>query len=480
MSANSNLDTGGQQSGGQQPFDGGDNTLDSSQRGLASPPTGGQNQQGSIDSADGASSNLDLVSSGHQSASSTSLWAKVVIFVCLLVMLALIILTLICIRSGKKPKQTSQAPAAAVAAAARRASMLARPASHGQATAAAAATMQFQLAASQAIVGGKQAPVQQQASMLAGQSIYINGAAHKMFVGHNQAHNLQHLQQQPAHHHMAMNQQALQYGDAGATMNQSMMLAAAAAANSARSLVQVGSAYGPQVADMVGQLGKSSSLGNGGGLEQRQHADGHHPVALSSISMIDSYSRLSIDSDAERSQAAAAAASSKTIRHNPNGLVTFVSPAQQQQQQMGRNSQQKQQLTGAASQHQVSPQSISTSLSLSSSSSPSSSSSAHHTTATRLSTTDSASSSSNSNNSNNYHGPTVAQQQQQYANPTIQQSQQQPQLSPPSLPANPPPPHRLQQHHKQLMKHHNSGHPMDQSSQHAAAAANSHYMEPAI
>lgn len=480
--------SGGVGNGGGQ-FDGGDNSLDSSQRVqvlAGSTPT--TTFIGAIgNNHDGSDNNLDSASGHHQTQpASTSLWAKVIIAICLMVMLALIILTLICIRSGKKPKQTH------------RTSILTN--GHPAAAAAAAAAMHIQLA-SGGVVGGAKTMSQQQAvaaaqqaSMMAGSNVYINGTAHKMFPA-QMIHQMPALQS--SHPHMnpqaLMNQQGLAaYGDASASLshNQEMMLAAAAAANSAgRSMVTVGG--GVANGGEILANNKSSSLGMVGDRVVRTNQLGDHPMSMSTMNMMDSYSRLSIESELQ----SANQQTNKTIRHNPNGLVTFVSPAQQQQNRNGQQQQQLQQQQGTSSQHQVSPQSISTSLSLSSSSSPSSSSSAHHTTATRLSTTDSASSSSSSSNNNNNNNISNGtnrhngyQPAQQYASGQVQQP------SPPSLPAHPPPSHRLQQHHKQTVKQQNQplkqpitgrqsqsqqNRSSDQSSQ-QQPTGNHHYMEPAL
>lgn len=476
-------------SNGNGQFDGADNSLDSSQRVqvLAGNPTstflGGSSSSGGGGGSgsgtgghDGSDNNLGLefASSGHhhhQQAGGSSLWAKIIVAMCLLVMLSLIILTLICIRSGKKPKQQSV----------HRASVLTAN-GHHQTAAAAAAAMQLQLAAN-SVIGGK-APSHQQhqhpqqpVMLSSGQSIYVNGA-HKMYT----ASSMQGHHQQLAGAHMLMNQ-AMPYGDAstGAVMSghgHGLMLATGVAA-SIRS--------GTSDHEMM-MSGKSSSLGAVSAERGMRGSKGLDVVdhAMSSGNMMDTYSRLSIESDqADRSQGSHAPGN-KTIRHNPNGLVTFVSPAQQLNRNHGHHQhqqQQQQQQQANPSQHQVSPQSISTSISLSSSSSPSSSSSAHHTTATRLSNTDSSSSTSSTSNT------TSANQNGQYQSVTPSQygsTQLQP-PSPPSLPAHPPPAHRLQQHHKQLMKQQQQ---LQQQGRHIesqeqpqhtnGSAGNHHYMEPNV
>lgn len=529
--------SGGNGGNGGGQFDGGDNSLDSSQRVqvlAGSAPTTtfigaiGNNHDASDNNLDNSASGQHH-HSGTQSAASTSLWAKIIIAVCLMVMLALIILTLICIRSGKKPKQ------------AHRTSILAN--GHQAAAAAAAAAIQIQLAGGggagngggggvgkvlnqqqQAVAAAAAAAAAQQASMMAEPNVYINGTAHKMFPA-------QMIHQMPSLHngHPHMNSQGglTAYGDASASLshNQGLMMAVAAANSAGRSMVAVGGGASMTNGGEIFINGRSNSLGVAGDRVIRTGQPGEHPMSMSAINMMDSYSRLSIESELQSSNQQA----NKTIRHNPNGLVTFVSPAQQQHNRNGQQQQQQQQQLqkqqqsqqqqqqGASSQHQVSPQSISTSLSLSSSSSPSSSSSTHHTTATRLSTTDSASSSSsssnnnNNNNNNNINNNNNAssngnnksntnlhsgyQTAQQYAASQAQQP------SPPSLPTHPPPSHRIQQHHKQLVKQQQQQQPskqqltgkqpqnrrsqngsLDQSSQQQPqqATVNHHYMEPTL
>lgn len=445
-------------------FDGVDNTLDGSDR----TPLHTSNSHSttfigsSQHNQDGDNSNsLDLPggqrsqTSGGQSSS--SLWAKIIIAICLLVMLALIILTLICIRSGKKPKQVIH-----------RTSIL--TSSEHQAAAAAAA-MQLQLAGSK---GLGQAQPQQQVGVPAvphghhhlhqahhlhhqsvavapGQNIYVNGMQ-KIFPGSMVGQS---------------QMSSASYGDAlGAAANRDSGTRAVVNANGRAEIMLNGKS------NSLGVLGHQNRIRLGGGTTD------HHQQAVTSIStstIMDNYSRLSIDSTDQNNQVIG---NNKTIRHNPNGLVTFVSPAQQQNNKI--NSQQQQPPISSSSssgvsstshhhhhQHQTSPHSISTSLSVSASSSPSSttsSSSAHHTSATRFSATDSTAS------------PTSVHQHQQHIQPhhhhphvnnnNTQQSEYQapqqflqppdaapPQSSPPSLPANPPPPHRVQQHHKQLLKH---------------------------
>lgn len=470
-------------------FDGSDNTLEGSQRvqvvaGGSTPTTtfigATENGINNNHNHDGIDNNLDSASGQTtQQHTSTSLWAKVLIATCLMVMLALIVLTLICIRSGKKPKQTT---------AHHRTSILTSNGHHSvntAAAAAAAAAMQLQLANSGAPGKGmKQQQVTnvQQGVAMSNQNAYITNGAHKMYPNNMVSQN----QLTAIHHnHLAMNQQAqlnhsMAYGDASAAIGngQSLMLAS----NIGRSGAVIPVVDGCEMM----MNGKSSSLG-----VLRHNQANELAMSVSSASMMDSYSRLSIESENRSQSSNLQAANNKTIRHNPNGLVTFVSPIQQQQHNNSRATNVQQQSNGPTSQpHQVSPQSISTSLSLSSSSSPSSSSSAHHTTATRLSTTDSASSSSSSSNVNPNNGyQQVQQQQQEY----VQVRQQ----SPPSLPAHPPPSHRLQQHHKQLLKQQQqqqqlngrqaqiqqTNRSMDvdgQSSQLQQSATNHHYMEPKV
>ena len=440
-------DSAGRPSGGgaSHAFDGADNTLDGSHR---------QSNQ----DASPADNHLDAASGHHKAAQppSGSLWAKLIVAICLLVMLALIILTLICIRSGKKPKQV----------AIHRASIL-TPSGH---QAVAAAAIQIQLANSKSLhqpPGGAQ-------------NIYVNGmqklfpAATVMSSSSGHPNQMTSLTGHSLHHHHS--QGSVAYGEvSGATGTGSM--------------VTVGG-QGEVLAD-----GKSLAMVQTAGA-YRIRVAGELPMSSSSSSVLDSYSRLSIESD---QQSGANGPAAKTIRHNPNGLVTFVSPAQQnrsgQASQSGGGS-----IVGAGagatSQHQASPQSISTSLSLSSSSSPSSSSSAHHTTATRLSTTDSASSPSSGsadnqgqhNHHHHHHHGGPRHQQNEYQAP--QQFGQvghlpAPQTSPPSLPAHPPPPHRVQQHHKQLLRHQqNSGRQRANQAERQVGgqAPNSkgHYMEPGL
>jgi len=442
-------------------FDGADNSLDGSQRvqvlSGATPGTSFIGANG-IHDVGGGDQNPDSAAGQNQAQlTSTSLWAKIIIAICLLVMLALIILTLICIRSGKKPKQ------------AHRNSILTtngHPAS--AAAAAAAAAMQIQLANGSGKGMQQQVISAQQASMMSSQNLYINGA-HKMYSGNVGSHN-----QMPNVHHMNQPHlnQSMSYGDSSATMvhNPGIMMTS----SQGRAMMSSGNT------ELI-MSGKSGSLGGVVGDRLRAHQTNQdHPMSASSASMMDTYSRLSVDSDQlDRVQPTNQQTTNKTIRHNPNGLVTFVSPAQQQH---NRNGQQQQQHSAPTSQHQSSPQSISTSLSMSTSSSPSSSSSAHHTTATRLSTTDSASASSAASNGNRHNYS----QAQQFA-----QGQQQP--SPPSLPAHPPPPHRLQHHNMQLLKQQQQQSivrqsipsqqqpdlSMDPSSQ-QQPSSNHHYMEPSI
>lgn len=371
---------------------------------------------------------LDMLGSNQQGVhqSSASLWPKVIIAVCLMVMLALIILTLICIKSGKKSKHSSRPPPSTMAANHFPAMQIqlnsngaiskCLPASHHQSAAAAAA-----------------AAAQHQASILSHQNMFLS-AGQKMLnscmmngmTGGHQHHP-------HAYNHLQLRSQPAPYGDSGSMMHAQEMM--------------VGSTNGPR-SILGGELGmaKAHTLGVVGDLHSSRSSD--TPEA---------YLRLSIDSDST----SMSGQTSKMIRHNPNGLVTFVSPAQQQQQQQQQQQLRasQQQLANGQQLHQASPHS------LSSSSSPSSSGdSAHHTTATRLSTTDSGSSSSYST-----HGPPP------------------PQTSPPSLPANPPPSHRI--HPKQsavnkvqyqASKARPSAPLNHQSSQSSANQSldSSHYMDP--
>lgn len=426
-------------------YDGADNSLDSRQRVQVQPgsgqgsgaPFGGHGgdrlDDNSLDSASGQQH-------GSQSATaSSSHWAKFVVAICLLVMLALIVLTIVCIRSGKKPKQTNRPPVPVSRA------NHPRSAASGQA-------MQIQLANGVAGLKGhsqQQAAVAaaQQAALLSNQNIYVNGAhTAKMFP----ASMVGGPQSNPLGAHMAHLNQSHAYGDASSSIGHNQQLVMTA--NQGR---------GMALAAGGGEIllnGKSSSLGIMGDRMRNGNQAIELPMSVSSANIMDSYSRLSIESDQS-----GLLNGNKAIRHNPNGLVTFVSPAQQQ----GRSGAGQQQNNGS-SQHQVSPQSISTSLSMSSSSSPSSSSSAHHTTATRLSTTDSASSASSTGS--NAPGYQQAQPFSQSVN--IQQS------SPPSLPAHPPPSHRLQQHHKQLLKQQQILHQQQQQQQ--QVMANHHYIDPSM
>lgn len=488
--------------------DGADNGLDS---GSFRPGSGGGasndrdangNRDGKLNAASGVSTdsggndiNLDPLGSSvhhqhHQNLNanqaSTSLWAKIVIAIILMIMFGLIMLTLICIRSNKRTKQPPSPH--------HRSHIMVTPNGHP------AGAMQIQLAAaSSAMLGGGQngqlkqghhqdgsaIPVQQATALMqaTNPNIYMNGAT-KMFangmgvVGGNspmkQAH---HMTQMHLNH----------YGDIG---NGSLMMATV----NGRSMVALGG-------NLV-MNDKSSSLGIAA--EQRHLATSiEHPVSVSSASILDSYSRLSFESGDGQANG------NKTIRNNPNGLVTFVSPSQQQQNKHHNHHQGKQNGAPsggggatAASQNQVSPQSISTSLSMSPSSSPSSSSSAHHTTATRLSTTDSASSSSSSSSSQNVKINQQQQQQQQllassggYQSPHTHFSGQQQgpaQLSPPSLPAHPPPSHRVQQQQQASRQKAPGKSPFRQSQQMqqdayiqqqqgiATKSNNHHYMEPSM
>lgn len=402
-----------------------------------------------------------------QSGSSTSLWAKVMIVICLMVMFGLIMLTLICIRSGKKSDKQTQRTIMG---------------SNGHPPAA----MQIQLAnnGSNGAMGRNMAAkgIPQQTQLSNNQNIYMDGPHHKMFSGlmMNPQTN-----QVPSIHHMTT--MHMPYGDVSASVNNNMNQSGLAmnthpnaAAVMKRSMVNVGGG------GEVMMNGKSSSLGLVS-TSDRMHINGNaneHSVSLNSSSgnIMDSYSRLSIESDPmDRSNQHSNSSANKTIRHNPNGLVTFVSPAQQHGKQNGSI----QHSNGSSNDHQkISPQSISTTLSISSSSS-----SAPHTTATRLSTTDSASSSSSSssdrqiighlNANGDYQSP-----QQSFVNHPITA-----QTSPPSLPANPPPSHRLQQHHKQLVvvkRHQQQQKAQNQSLEGASnhqgkmTLGEHHYMEPSI
>lgn len=498
-------------------FDGIDNSLDGSNRVQILSQGHSQHHppfDGSINQ-DGDSSNLDRQQTG---GSQSSLWAKIVVAICLLVMLALIILTLICIRSGKKPKQVAH-----------RTSILT---SSGHQAAAAAAVMQLQLANSKAlgqqhqqqivatsaatpaanhqrhhlhpsVAVGKAAP-----PMLPGQNLYVNGMQ-KMFPGAMVGQSQMSSGMDVDHH--------ASYGDASP--------AAAAVAAAAAALMN-GNATPRSVITVNGQAGlmmngKSSSLGILGHPNNRSRGGVVDSApSASSSGIMEPFSRLSIDSDHQNNNVMGGgnhqSVANKTIRHNPNGLVTFVSPAQQQQQQQSNQHHSQHHLSqqpssssssGVSStshKHQISPHSISTSLSVSASSSPSSSSSssAHHTSATRLSGgTDSTGSPAsvnqqhhhhqNVNKDHQHHHTQQQQQQSEYQAPQQflqQDAAAQPQASPPSLPAHPPPPHRVQQHHRQLMKHqaNPSRQPQqvgrDQSENQMAgnSSGGHHYMDPSV
>lgn len=432
-------------------FEGIDNTLDSRQRIQVVPATGqglGNNQLDQLSDigSDTSSGQQHGLQAGH-----TSIWAKFIVAICLLVMLALIILTVICIRSGRKPKQAARPPVPVSRSAATNGHPRGATSGNG---------MQIQLANGMVnLKGHQQQTVQQAAAILSNQNIYVSGSHHaKMFpnsiITATQANHINHMNQ--AH----LTNQALAFADAS---NQQLVVAAA---NQGRSMVVVGGS------EML-MNGKSSSLGIVGDRLRNGAGQGIElPMSVSSANMMNSYSRLSVESEQVDRNNQQLANGNKAIRHNPNGLITFVSPAQQQ----GRGSgSQLVNPTNGSTQHQVSPQSISTSLSVSSSSSPSSSSSARHTTATRLSTTDSASSSSSTASNQNSSG-------YQQAQPFIQSMAGQQQSSPPSLPEHPPPSHRLQQHHKQLLKQQQllqqqQNRSVDPSQMQAASH---HYMDPTI
>lgn len=435
-------------------FEGIDNTLDSRQRIQVVPAPGLGSSNNQLNQLNDIASDTSSSQQHGSQAGQTSIWAKFVVAICLLVMLALIVLTVICIRSGRKPKQAPRPPVPVSRSSATNGHP--RGASSGNA-------MQIQLANGMVNLKGhqqQQAVHQAAAAMLSNQNIYVNGSHHaKMFpnsmIAATQANHINHLNQV----HLA--NQNLAFADAN---NQQLVVAA----NQGRSMVMVGGT------EML-MNGKSSSLGIVGDRLRSGNGQGIElPMSVSSANMMNSYSRLSVESDQvdRNNQQLANAAGNKAIRHNPNGLITFVSPAQQQ----GRgNGSQLVNPANGSSQHQVSPQSISTSLSVSSSSSPSSSSSAHHTTATRLSTTDSASSSSST--ASNQHSSGY-----QQAQPFLQTTSGQQQSSPPSLPEHPPPSHRLQQHHKQLLKQQQLMQQQQSNSVDPSQmqAASHHYMDPTL
>lgn len=414
-------------------FDGTDNTLDSSIRhqmahGSSTPTLANGNSGGSgvpnhnLGDAIGDDSGLFDSSSGqpnhqlNQLGNATSLWAKIIIAICLMVMFGLIMLTLICIRSGKKSNKQAQRTILASNT---------------------AGAMQIQLASNNGSNGAVGQLNGKGGIQQANQNIYMNSANHKIFPGvlvaaqGNQVSSIHHMTTTAT---TAMN---MSHEDSIGKNQQSLMMN------------PLGTGGGrPMISGTGGDImmnGKSSSLGLVAGSER--HLNGNineHSMSLSSANIIDSYSRLSIDSDLLDSRANQSSSTAKTIRHNPNGLVTFVSPAQQHNKQNSASQQSNSSNSSSSggSQNHNSPQSISTSLSISTSSSPSSSSSVHHTNGTRFSAVDTASSSS----AGSTHPITGHQiPKGDYQSP--QQSFTQLQQNPPSLPAHPPPSHRLQ-HHK--------------------------------
>ena len=502
-------------SGGNGQFDGADNTLDQRHHRIQVFTAGGGGG-GTTTSIDGLSGDNSLSgmrgqsSAAIESAGQSSIWAKVVIAICLLIMMALIMLTLICIRSGKKPKhaQAHQRVSILQAAAATN--------GHQAAAAAAAAAMQLQLSGGKGLAPG------------------VMGHAH-----HAGSHNGNHHHQHPhlpqsvasvgqptiaassllspslaANGHQEHYINGMQQIFSGSMVGQSQMstghlhqqvhqMEANKSNVAGRSMVTITGGQG--AGELALQAGKTGVLmgrlgSRAGDLDYslRVEPDKQQVIATSGVD----HNQLQLGGN-------------KTIRHNPNGLVTFVSPAQQQQQlgRAGASSNSSSSGVSSTSQHHhhVSPQSISTSLSVHSNSGPSStassssssspsnsnhsstaSSSAHHTSATRLSD---SSSSGQANKINNINNQRMARQQQQQQPMTSEYQAPQPvyglrpgslagpQTSPPSLPAHPPPQHRVEQHHKQLLKHRNGGKQSSPASSTNGARESpqsgaGHYMDP--
>ncbi|KAG9509683.1 CUB and sushi domain-containing protein 1, partial [Fragariocoptes setiger] len=186
-------------------------------------------------------------------------------------------------------------------------------------------------------------------------------------------------------------------------------------------------------------------------------------------------SRLSLEAAAEQH----AAAGGHTIRHNPNGLVTFVSRSTP-----SVNANTTYQQHAYRQQHQASPQSMQTSLSTSASASPSSAVS---------SSSDNGSAQSNSSNQLLPTGSTPPRQHLPIQVQPPQRSAHK-QSVPPSLPTNPPPPHRLQHQSKQYHRQQHDNNNVQQQSIGSVNKANdginnnnndtthttSHYEEPRV
>lgn len=175
-----------------------------------------------------------------------------------------------------------------------------------------------------------------------------------------------------------------------------------------------------------------------------------------------------------------------SIRHNPNGLITFVSPAQQQQHHPSNNN--SKQPVAIPSANQISPHSAQTSLSISSASSPaSSSSSSNHQQQQQQQQRER--SLSNRLSSASMLAAATASGQLQISRSQFQapRSPSEGSPQPPSLPAHPPPPHRLHHHQQQLMKQQQQQQSqrqpqatINQSSQQQQQQQQHHYMEPTV
>lgn len=558
-SDNSNNNNNSAAGRGNGQFDGGDNTLDGSRNhnnnnnhdhhslstnqinGIVDPAIAGDLNQLS-------DPNGHHHSSGNTNQTTSSLWAMVVIILCLMIMFGLILLTLICIRTGKK--STKQATNGGVSQQhnLQRGTILGAATSTTSSVNGGPNSMQIhQLAAVNNHLNGVASGAHAKGALASiglaanGKSlqhqtgtpnhnpsnqhnIYINGNANgpnsKIFPASvmmtpQAAANLQqaqlHLQHQHhvvangLHHHGLM----AYSGVAGSMSQAETIMMNAASANNQLLSGNLATNNNNQSRSIVGEHNLIAMQQNGSMLKSAaDHLVSNNVVVANSgsINMMDAYSRtLGIIDNGN--------ATAKTIRHNPNGLVTFVSPAQQHHQQQLQLQHQKhhqQQHNGvtkiptsvggssqtgssndstSSGSHQISnshssPQSISTSLSVSPSSN---SSSAHHTTATRLSTTNSPSSSTASStksnstadlkaattttnvNLNSTSSSSAASSSSstggEYQSPlaisgygggnvisSSNKPQPPPQISPPSLPAHPPPPHRLQHHQKQMVK----------------------------
>lgn len=333
--------------------------------------------------------NIELLNEEHQLESivSSSSWsarsARFAIVICLIIMLALIVITVICIRLSGKPKRNANSAQRATSA-------------------------QMQSTINN---NNNFHALHVPAGALAK---CLNAVTNFTHHNHNQQQQQQHHHhnRQPANNQMSVLQQQQQQQQM--MIQNNMFMANNHMQNMVRNVYNesqpTGEAAPMALLNNLGnaeRIAKAHTLASFGSTQQTLDADAYLRLTLESEAA-GALSQMQHSQLQQLPLTTTATANTKTIRHNPNGLVTFVSPTQQQQQPV------RSQLNGKG-QHQASPQSVSSSAASTASSNDSSS--AQHTTNTRL--TDSSSSSCS------YIG------------------QPPPQTSPPSLPQYPPPAHRI-------------------------------------